>query len=90
MLTCRETTSLISQSLDAKLSLRQRIAVRIHLFMCRFCSRFKKQLYFIRDATEWFNIDDNEGEDIQRLDESLTPESREKLKRIIAEKRNER
>jgi len=50
MLSCKEISRLVSESLDRKLPLRQRIRVRLHLLMCRLCSRFRKQTHFLRDA----------------------------------------
>lgn len=47
MLTCKEVTKLVSKSLDQDLPLGKRIAVRIHLMMCKYCARFKKQMMFL-------------------------------------------
>lgn len=44
MLTCKQASQLISQSLDHPLSLSNRIQLRFHLFICDACSRFRKQL----------------------------------------------
>ncbi len=48
MFNCKEVTKIISASLDRKLPLHQRIGVRIHLLMCKFCARYKKQIYSLR------------------------------------------
>ncbi|MGX2028932.1 MULTISPECIES: zf-HC2 domain-containing protein [Methylocaldum] len=50
MRSCREVSELVSKSLDVHLSLRERMAVRLHLMMCRHCSNFKKQMLFLRRA----------------------------------------
>lgn len=50
MRTCREISELVSKSLDVHLNLRERLAVRLHLIMCRHCSNFKKQMLFLRRA----------------------------------------
>jgi hypothetical protein len=59
MLNCRETAELLSQSLEKNLSLWTRIKIRIHLMMCAFCIRFKKQMDFlhrtISDSREELN-----------------------------------
>jgi anti-sigma factor ChrR (cupin superfamily) len=44
MLTCREVTDNASAMIDAELGLRKRIAVRLHLMMCKNCRRFVRQL----------------------------------------------
>lgn len=48
MLSCKQASQLISQSLDRKLSLRERIGVRLHLLICDVCTRFGKQLKLMR------------------------------------------
>lgn len=50
MLSCKEVSLLLSQSCDARLTLRQRLAVRLHLLICHGCARFAKQLRFLRTA----------------------------------------
>lgn len=50
MLSCKEAAALISESLDRKLPLGQRMALRLHLLMCRFCSRYRAQLLTLRAA----------------------------------------
>ena len=47
---CKETTRLVSQGLDRRLGLGERLAVRIHLAICTGCSRFTRQVTFLRRA----------------------------------------
>lgn len=54
MLTCKEVSQLVSELLDRQLPLWQRVQVRMHLFMCRFCSRFRKQTLFLRAAARHY------------------------------------
>ena len=49
-LTCKEATRLISQSMDRKLTLTQRAALRLHLSACGACTRFGAQLNALRSA----------------------------------------
>lgn len=48
MLSCKEVTDLASRRQDAPLSLRTRVAMRLHLLICTMCSRYVQQLDFIR------------------------------------------
>lgn len=48
MLNCKQTSLLVSQSLDRPLTWRERWAVRAHLLICVYCRRFKQQLLWIR------------------------------------------
>ena len=50
MLSCRDVTQLISESMDQSLPLGKRIGVRLHLLICRFCARYERQLLLIRDT----------------------------------------
>ncbi len=50
MLNCREVTQLASESLDRKLSLKERIGLRFHLMMCKLCTRYVRQLKFMHQA----------------------------------------
>ncbi len=44
MLSCKDLVALSSDLLDARLSLRQRVSVRLHLAMCYRCRRFIRQM----------------------------------------------
>ena len=50
MLNCREVTQLASEALDRKLSLKERIGLQFHLMMCKFCTRYVRQLKFMHHA----------------------------------------
>lgn len=47
-LTCKEATLLASKAMDARLTVRERLAVRVHLMYCRGCTRFREQIQFLR------------------------------------------
>jgi hypothetical protein len=44
MLKCKHASQLISQSLDRRLTMRERWSLKLHLLICRFCRRFSDQL----------------------------------------------
>jgi len=48
MLSCREATRLLSESMDHELPLGRRSALRFHLALCRFCRRYLAQVSFLR------------------------------------------
>ena len=50
MLSCKEVTHLLSESQDRKLALSERMHLNLHLAMCKGCTRYKKQIQFIRRA----------------------------------------
>ena len=50
MLTCKEATRLVSQGLDRRLGLGERLALHVHLLICDGCTNFSRQLVFLRRA----------------------------------------
>lgn len=54
MLTCKQTALLVSQSYDRRLSWRERWGMRLHLMVCNACTRFERQMQFLRQATRRF------------------------------------
>jgi predicted anti-sigma-YlaC factor YlaD len=50
MLSCKDVTHLLSEGLDRKLSLGERVQMEMHLAMCKGCSNFRKQMDFLRTA----------------------------------------
>lgn len=48
MTTCKETTELASRAMDEALPLSERMALRLHLAMCKNCARFAQQLQEMR------------------------------------------
>jgi Putative zinc-finger len=50
MLNCKQASQLLSQSLERKLNLRERWAIRWHLLICDMCTQFAAQLNIMRNA----------------------------------------
>ena len=50
MLSCKEVTRLLSQAQDRQLALGERVKLRLHLVVCTACTRFERQLAFMRTA----------------------------------------
>jgi hypothetical protein len=47
---CKDTVRLVSESLDGELPLGRRLALRLHLLLCGMCTRFRRNLLFLRAA----------------------------------------
>ncbi len=47
MLNCKQTTDLISHSLEHTLTLRQQLGLKLHLLMCHLCRNYAHQLRFL-------------------------------------------
>ena len=50
LLTCKETTRLVSQGLDHELDFGERVALRVHFAICLGCRRANRQMAFLRRA----------------------------------------
>jgi hypothetical protein len=56
MLSCKEATRLLSQAQDRRLGYAESIKLRLHLSVCAACSRFSRQLAFMRDALSRYRM----------------------------------
>jgi len=79
--TCKETTEMLSQSLDRPLSLYERINLKLHLLICVWCERYKNQLSFIREALQHHTGLDDVSEASPAM--SLSTDARERIKRAL-------
>ena len=50
ILSCKEVTQLVSEGLDRRLGFGERVALRVHLAICRSCTNFNRQMGFLRQA----------------------------------------
>jgi hypothetical protein len=50
MLSCKQVAKLISDSFDRQLPMRERMALRVHLWMCGMCSCYLRQMVRLREA----------------------------------------
>ena len=49
-ISCKDASRLISQMQDGDIPFRQRARIRLHLLLCDACTRFEKQVRFLRAA----------------------------------------
>lgn len=50
MMNCKEATQLISQGLERKLSLVERLGLKLHVLVCTGCRASERQFEFLRAA----------------------------------------
>ena len=81
MFKCREVSRMISESMDRKLPLHQRVMIRIHLAVCKYCSRFKRQVLLIREACRHLT------QPLEEIDSAITLplEARERINAALIE-----
>jgi predicted anti-sigma-YlaC factor YlaD len=54
MLSCKEVSYKVSESLDRKLTLRERMKVKLHLLICQACQRMVGQMALLRAVSRRF------------------------------------
>ncbi len=70
MLNCKQASQLISQSLDKKLSLRERFGLKMHLFICKYCKRFSQQIQKLHVTIHSISKQTEEDENIKLPEEA--------------------
>ncbi len=60
MLSCKETTRLLSQGEDRDLAFGDRVALRVHLAICKGCRNVNEQFKFLRLAVQKLSGDGRE------------------------------
>ncbi|HEX9850000.1 hypothetical protein [Candidatus Deferrimicrobium sp.] len=82
MLSCKDVTRLISESMDHSLPLGKRVGVRFHLLICKFCARYERQLLLIRETVRRLvATEDGPGES---HGESLSEEAKGRIRKSLA------
>jgi len=52
LISCKESSRLVSQGLDRELAFGERVALRVHLAYCIGCRRARRQMAFLRRAMQ--------------------------------------
>ena len=81
MLNCKQVAELLSRRLDGPLNFSERVSLQFHLFICKLCKRYGKQLLFLENILKHCREQAEEFED-SRI-ESLSSEKREEMKQAI-------
>ena len=82
--TCKELAPWMSESLERELSLRRRIILKLHLWICAWCERYYQQLRILREAARYHAADVEEERPAP--EPSLSPEARERIRRALIRK----
>ncbi len=82
MLTCKEVSKLVSDSLERDLPFQQRLGVRMHLMMCSLCRTYKRQTLFLRNLFTGYNRR-LEADNFTKT--KLPEETADRIKRALAD-----
>ena len=77
MLSCKDATQLISESMDTSLPVGKRIGMQLHLLMCKFCARYERQLLLIREAVRRMVATE------EMPGETLSEEAKERIRKSL-------
>lgn len=74
--TCKQAVALMSESMERPLSLRERMLLKLHLWVCIWCVWYMEQLQLMRDALRLRATESSNDKSTV----SLSDEARERLK----------
>lgn len=81
--TCKQTVKTMSESMERRLTLRERINVKLHLWICLWCVWYIEQLQLLRTTIR------SKAEQQPNLDSSSLPslstEARERMKQNLSQ-----
>ncbi len=84
MLSCKDVTRKISQAQDRKLTLREWIAVKLHLLICYACRRFVRQLAIVTAVSRRVLSEENPPDDA-----ALTEKARQRIRERLQDSADE-
>ena len=78
---CKQTVEIISQSMERPLTLRERVLLKLHLWVCMWCVWYLEHLQIMRDA---MRLQENENDDVDvSTTTRLSDEARERIRRSL-------
>lgn len=83
LLSCEHASRMVSESMDRPLTLRERVTLRMHLMMCSFCTRFSRQMRFLRQATNQFP--QAAPEPVASSEVTLSVDAKQRIRRVLSE-----
>jgi hypothetical protein len=81
MFNCKEVSEKVSLAMDASLPIHHRMMITMHLLICKYCNRFRKQLMILRNAIRLEKL----PEDDPARSGSLSNATRERIKKALRE-----
>ena len=77
---CKQTVEIISQSMERPLTLRERLLLKLHLWVCMWCLWYMEHLQLMRDAVR---LQENETDVDVSTTTRLSDEARERIRRSL-------
>jgi hypothetical protein len=81
---CKDMSLVMSQSMERRLTLRERAAMKLHLWVCIWCVWYLEQLHLMRDTlrTRAAQLPDEESSETR----SLSTGASDRIKRALSDK----
>ena len=76
--TCKQATRLQSEGMDRRLSFFEKVGLRLHLVLCKWCRRYGEQLKFLRSAAR-----ECEEHESREAPQRLSPEARGRIEQSL-------
>jgi len=96
MYNCKQTSRMVSDSMDMRLPLHQRIRIKLHLYMCKLCNNNYKQLRIIKQLTQFKANNRDQGscklstDASDRIKKKLSDEFRKKNEKNVRNRKTHR
>jgi len=79
--TCQVVAERISDSMERKLTMRERIGVKVHLLGCDLCERYKRQMLSLQELLKQYSLSLEKEENLP--DVKLDINAREKISQAL-------
>lgn len=83
MISCKRASELISKQADEPLTLKEELALKLHLFICESCDKFLQQVRLLRQALTSLRSRESESDqEIQAAPRAAKERLKEKLRHL--------
>ena len=79
LFSCSDISRLVSDAMDRKLPFHRRLGIRFHLLMCRYCARYRKQLFQLRRLIRFGHISTEDS----ACEVSLPEDTRKRISAMV-------
>lgn len=83
---CEVVTRMMSDAMDRRLPLKERIQVKLHLMICVWCTRYGEQIVLVRNALRQHPDKLTQSGPAPKGSDSLSPDARDRMKKMLGDK----
>jgi hypothetical protein len=78
---CKQTVEILSQSMERPLTVRERVLLKLHVWVCMWCQWYVEHLHIMRDT---LRVQENENDGVEvSTTTRLSDEARERIRRSL-------